>query len=291
MSVKINSEQIVSPHDAATARQAPFLFAEMNEASEPYQFEPHFHNQLKSRLLHDQVLTQIIQHKTISNPATWSEREKKSMAKMQSQIAWNISTAAFYKSGGRPWKLNGIRPGVCYIGIVFKQDHRSRNVSNACCAAQMFLDSGDGVVFKGAVGPWYNPARGDFHLSYQAAKELIGVALKSYRDRFESPPKELFIHGRVRFTDNEWQGFTQAAGDGTAVVGVTISDAERLKLYSTNTVPVLRGMASIGTDRSAHLWTRGADVSRTGGTQPIVHQYRARRGGHQDSLGRHSCPD
>lgn len=255
--VRIDSDLVVSPRNAAGAREAPFMFEDMNIAAEPYQFEPHFHNQLKARLLHDKVLTQIIRHKTISEPSTWSDREKKSMAKMQSQIAWNISTTAFYKSGGRPWKLNGIRPGVCYVGIVFKQDHRSKNVSNACCAAQMFLDSGDGVVFKGAVGPWYNPIRGDFHLTHLAAKELIGVALKSYSERFNGPPKELFIHGKVRFGDDEWQGFLDAASDSSAVVGVTISEGERLKLFTRSTVPMLRGTAWIGTERSAHLWTRG----------------------------------
>ena len=256
-SVRIESEQVVPPEAAAEVQDAPFMFAEMNQASEPYQFEPHFHNQLKSRLLSDQVMTQIIQHKTISDPADWSGRDKKSLGIMQSQIAWNLSTAAFYKSGGRPWKLNGIRAGVCYLGIVFKLDQRSRDVRNACCAAQMFLDSGDGVVFKGAIGPWYNPVRGDYHLSYHAAKALIGVALQSYRDRFDSPPKEMFVHGRVRFVDDEWQGFLDAAGKTTAVVGITIGEGDRLKLFSTSTNPVLRGTAWIGTERSAYLWTRG----------------------------------
>jgi hypothetical protein len=233
------------------------MFAAMNEASEPYLFEPHFHNQLKSRLLHDGVLTQIIREKTISDPATWSKREMKSLEKMQSQIAWNIATAAFYKSGGRPWKLNAIRPGVCYVGLVFKQDNRNKDAHNACCAAQMFLDSGDGVVFKGAVGPWFNPVRGDFHLSRRAAKELLGVALRSYSDRFHTPPKELFIHGKVRFDDDEWNGFLDAADKSTALVGVTIREGERLKLFGTETIPILRGMAWIGTERSAYLWTRG----------------------------------
>ncbi len=256
-SVRIESARIVAPDAAARVEDEPFMFAEANNASQPYQYEPHFHNQLKSRMLPDQILTQILQHKTISDPASWSEGEKTSLAKMQSQIAWNVSTAAFYKSGGRPWKLNGIRPGVCYVGIVFKQDQRSKNLRNACCAAQMFLDSGDGVVFKGAVCPWYNPVKGDYHLSRKVAKELIEVALQSYRDRFERLPNEMFIHGRVRFSDEEWQGFLDAARECTAVVGISIREGERLKLFSTSTIPVLRGMAYVETEQSAYLWTRG----------------------------------
>lgn len=255
--VRIESEKVVSARDAAGVQDQPFMFAGMNEAAEPYQFEPHFHNQLKARLLADQVLTQLVRHETISDPSTWSDREKKSLAKMQSQMAWNISTAAFYKAGGRPWKLSGIRAGVCYVGIVFKQDQRSKDVRNACCAAQMFLDSGDGVVFKGAVGPWYNPKRGDYHLSRRAAKELIELAVVSYKQRFGEPPKELFVHGRIRFADDEWEGFRDAADASTNIVGVTIDEGEKLKLFSTSTLPVLRGMAWIDNDRTAFLWTRG----------------------------------
>jgi hypothetical protein len=35
---------------------------------------------------------------------------------------WNVATTAFYKADGRPWKIAGIRDGVCYIGLVFKKD-------------------------------------------------------------------------------------------------------------------------------------------------------------------------
>ena len=68
------------------------------------------------------------------------------MERLQSGIAWNLSTTAFYKCGGRPWKVEGIREGVCYVGIVFKKDN-SADERMACCGAQMFLDSGDGVVY------------------------------------------------------------------------------------------------------------------------------------------------
>jgi len=55
-----------------------------------------------------------------------------------------MASAAYYKAGSRPWKLAGVRPGVCYLGLVFKNDEKNVDQSAACCAAQMFLDSGDG---------------------------------------------------------------------------------------------------------------------------------------------------
>jgi hypothetical protein len=39
--------------------------------------------------------------------------------------------------------------------VVFKLLDNVKGRDNACCGAQMFLGSGEGVVFKGAVGPWY----------------------------------------------------------------------------------------------------------------------------------------
>src|SRR5262249_15138634 len=150
---------------------------------------------------------------------------------LQSSIAWHLSTAAFYKTGGRPWKLGDIRTGVCYVGLVFKQDEHGPQPGNAACAAQMFLNSGDGMVFRGALGPWRNPANGDFHLSCQAARELIRMAVDAYEHNQGEPPTELFIHGKVRFDDDEWHGFQDAVGPETTLVGVSISDERDFKLY------------------------------------------------------------
>ena len=48
------------------------------------------------------------------------------------------------------------------------------------------------MAFKGALGPWYNE-------SYEAAKALGELAIKSYSKKAGGPPKEMFIHGKVRF--------------------------------------------------------------------------------------------
>ena len=133
---------------------APSLFEERNEAAEAYAYQEHFRNQLKARLLKHKVATQVVREPTLQNILKPSDEGfKPTTAIVQPAIAWHLSTAAFYKSGGRPWKVAGVRDGVCYVGLVFKQEDRGGDPRNACCAAQMFLASGDGVVFKGAVGP------------------------------------------------------------------------------------------------------------------------------------------
>ena len=249
-----------SAKQAKALYQAPSLFAEANEAAEPYFFKENFRNQLKARLLEHRVSTQILREGTLENIMSSPQNARQAgLMKMQSQIAWNISTTAFYKTGGRPWKVDGIRKGVCYIGLVYKKDQRSADARLACCGAQMFLDSGDGVVFKGAVGPWHNTDTGDFHLSRRAAHDLIQMAIKSFMDRRpdRQPPGELFIHGKTTFNDEEWAGFREAAPSQTSIVGVKIRDDSSLKLYRSGDTPVLRGTAFVRNARNAALWTRG----------------------------------
>ncbi len=74
----------------------------------------------------------------------------------------------------------------------------------------MFLDSGDGMVFRGNVGPWWNPTTGEFHLSKEDATEIVNQSLEAYRDRFGNYPNEIFIHARTFFDDEEWSGFDEA---------------------------------------------------------------------------------
>ncbi len=240
-------------------RDSPSLFRDLNEAAIPYHYEVNFHNQLKARLLEAQIPTQVIRESTIAHRDFLDHRDDpiRKLDELQSAIAWHLCTAAFYKTGGRPWKIQGVRPGVCYIGIVFKRDDRSKNPREACCAAQMFLDSGDGVVFKGNVGPWYTGRRGEFHLDRRAAKELVQVAIDTYVQKEGEPPKELFLHGKVRFGEDEWKGFGDAVSQATKVVCVRIRDERDLKLYREGNNPVLRGLAYVRDKRTAYLCTCG----------------------------------
>ncbi len=193
-----------------------------------YEFEPDFRNQLKGRLLKEKVVTQILRDSTLMPLEVLKANGKplRDLTSIQADIAWNVSTAAYYKSGARPWKLHGVRPRVCYLGLVFKQDNTETDPRNACCAAQMFLDSGDGVVFKGSVGKWYAPETRQYHLSQAAAKEIVTLAINAYAVKNNGEkPQELFIHGRARFDDKEWFGFNEGAAKTTKVVGVRIVEA------------------------------------------------------------------
>lgn len=255
--LQVKAQTKLNPRLARQLRWQPSMFEEENEAAEAYEYDVDFRDQLKARLLESGIVIQVILESTVMPPMLDAPRYKDSRP-FQGAIAWHLSTSAFYKSGGKPWKMDSVRKGVCYIGLVFKRDERYGDPRFACCAAQMFLDSGDGVVFRGAVGPWYADATKEFHLNREKAKELIEVALRSYSRYSPDPPAELFIHGRASFNDEEWDGFTSAIDAAkTRLVGIKIRDDVALRLFRQGSHPVLRGTAYVRHDKSAYLWTRG----------------------------------
>jgi hypothetical protein len=259
-SLRQQEDLAVSSAEAKRFLKDPSLFAALNEAVETHRYEPDFHNQLKARLLLSEAPLQVIQESTLAPEdfLTPLGRPRRRVDK-PSTVAWNVCSTAFYKASGRPWKLHYIRKGVCYLGLVFKRDDREGDTKKACCAAQMFLDSGDGVVFKGAVGPWYSPDNREYHLSGSSARDVVALALETYAKRSEDgkPPRELFIHGRIRFNDEEWEGFTSACTSATRLVGVRIRRATHLKLFSRGDYPIARGLAYLQSHRDAYLWTVG----------------------------------
>ena len=241
---------------------------ELGKMREAYYYENHFHNQLKYKLLEHKIVTQIIRENTIAYFDFLNVKglPKKDLRKFDTAIAWNISTAMYYKLGGKPWKLDYVRDRVCYIGLVFKKDERNINPKYACCAAQMFLDSGDGLVFKGALGPWFNSDSLEYHLTKEAASELLLKSIRAFKKENNFAPKEIFIHGRTYFDNEEWQGFLEGVkkykeeddeNKEINLVGVRIVDEKRFKLFREFTFPVLRGTILKLNDWSAYLWTRG----------------------------------
>jgi len=237
----------------------PSLFPEDNAFAEALLFKADFRKQLKARLLEHGVVTQVVLESTISSPEEYSTyRNRQDWKRTQeSAVAWNLAAAAYYKHGARPWKLADIRKGVCYVGLVYKNIQDSTFESrNACCAAQMFLDSGDGVVFRGAVGPWRTESD-EYHLNAHAAHELISMVVKAYEKEHGFPPSELFIHGRTYFNDEEWGGFESGVPASTNVVGVRITKSSDVKYFTERRSAVIRGTAINVTRNRSLLWTGG----------------------------------
>lgn len=231
------------------------MFVEEMQAAALYEYELNFHNQLKARVLDTGQVLQVVRETTLT-PEEFEEGTRRSLQDAAS-VAWNLATTSFYKAGGRPWRVADVREGVCYVGLVFKRIENAKGRDNVCCGAQMFLNSGEGVVFKGAVGPWQSEADNSFHLSRSKAAELMSMIIAAYKDIHDRPPTELFIHGQTWFEKEEWEGFKSTVPEGTKLVGIRIRRQNEIKLFRYGSRPVLRGTAILVSDRRAYLWTTG----------------------------------
>jgi hypothetical protein len=237
----------------------PLLERVIDQAGEDiFDDVPDFHRQVKARLLKLNHTSQLVRETTLApelfiNKAGYPSRTLQEPA----TVAWNLATGLYYKTQPEPpWKLANVRPGVCYLGFVYKllPNHKD---NHACCAAQMFLNEGDGIVFRGANGPWRTANR-EFHLQPEEAKKLITTVLNTFHDKHKAYPRELFIHGRSKFNVAEWAAFAEAVPEGTNLVGVRIKTTDGdTKLFREGDYPVLRGTAVLLDDSNAYLWTNG----------------------------------
>jgi hypothetical protein len=129
---------------------------------------------------------------------------------------------------------------------------------DACCAAQMFLDSGDGIVFVGEFGPWYSPEHKQFQLSADAAQNLLEGTLKTYQEQDGTPLREVFLHCASRVTDEEFRGYQRAVPDGVKLVVCRIRDEKSgPRLFRPGKYPPIRGTLLKRRDKFGLLYTSG----------------------------------
>lgn len=225
-----------------------------------YQYSVDFRRQLKARSMEERIAPpiQIALESTLKDdePSTCFDPLGKSPL---SDRAWNMCTTMFYKGGGKPWRLSTAREGVCYVGIVFRKTDPTFADKTACCAAQMFLDDGDGVVIRGEIGPWFSPERGQFHLTRPAARELLAKVLKTYSELGgRKPLREIFLHYRAFINAKEFEGFRSACPSYANLFCVRIrQEPKEIRLYREGTRPVLRGTFLELSPRRGYLWTSG----------------------------------
>lgn len=221
---------------------------------EQYWLSPDFRRQLKARAMEFNIPIQIIRRSTLRLHDE-NKRGERGLTPLSDRM-WNLGTTLYYKCGGKPWRLVTARDGVCYIGIAFR---RTDDKDTACCAAQMFLNNGDGVVFLGEYGPWYSPKTHQFHLDKTAAKNLLQGVLDTYRDLEGKELSEIFLHSRSELGDEEFQGFQEACPPNVKLVCVRVrpDNDQGIRLFRPGTMPIIRGTFLKIDDQTGYLWGSG----------------------------------
>ena len=230
--------------------------SDLGASIEPYRFSPDFRRQIKARAMKFDPPIQIIRETTLrlNEKRQFGER----LLTPLSDRAWNIGTTLYYKGGGRPWKLATSRDGVCYVGVVFHRAPGGSDDRFAACAAQMFLDDGDGVVLRGESGPWYSRETHQFHLTKVAAEALLNKVLKEYGAGSGKPLQEIFLHYRAEINDEEFEGYKNARPQGVRLVAVKVrTQRDHLRLYREGSLPVLRGSLLRVGHQTSYLWGSG----------------------------------
>lgn len=224
----------------------------------PYRYSVDFRYQLKARVLEsdNKVPIQIVRESTLRLNAR-PEPGERGLTPLNDR-AWNISTALFYKSGGKPWRLSTARDGVCYVGLVYKRTAKIHGDKTACCAAQMFLDSGDGIVLRSNIGPWYSPDTNEFHLSKREASELLTRVLNTYQEQKGKPLREVFLHYRSEINSEEYEAFKSACPGDAKVYAIRVrEDRMGVHLYREGKMPIMRGSFWRINDHMGYLWAAG----------------------------------
>jgi hypothetical protein len=244
----------VSTRERATRRIALGMFD--THPPDRYDYSVDFRRQLKARGMAYNIPIQIIRESTLL-PRDTTPDDPRQMTKL-SDRAWNLGTALYYKAGGRPWRVAGARSGVCYVGLAFRRKESDPDPRSACCAAQMFLKSGEGVVFRGEFGPWYSPSNKQFHLAPDAAAGLLNGVIQAYREQGGENLEEIFLHARSDISREEFEGYRRGCPPGVRLVGVRVQPArDELRLYRPGKWVLLRGTTWVRGSRSAHLWGSG----------------------------------
>ena len=212
-----------------------------NFKQEQYELSLDFRRQIKARSMSFNVPIQIVRESTLrlNDDKKFGIRQLTPL----SHRMWNLSSTFYYKGGGKPWKLATAREGVCYVGLAFRRADDVHGKKTAACAAQMFLDDGDGIVFLGNYGPWYSPDDKQFRLTFQAAHDLLKGALDTYTQLHGRTLTEVFLHSRSEISTEEFEGYQAAATDNQKIVGIRVRPRhDGPRLYRPDKQwPVIRG--------------------------------------------------
>lgn len=122
----------------------------------------------------------------------------------------------------------------------------------------MFLDTGDGVVFRGEFGPWYSPMKNECHLDRESAYKLLTGVLETYHQQGGVDLNEIFLHSRSTISHKEFEGYSQACPEGVKIVGIRVRHGrDEMRLYRQGKWPVIRGTLWKLNERTAYLWASG----------------------------------
>lgn len=218
-----------------------------------------FHDLLKARLVSRRTPIQIIRSSTWDITRAASLPTGRSLQDPATR-AWNIHTAAYYKAGGVPWRLEKPAATITtlFIGVTFFHTPDKSEVHTSI--AQVFDELGNGVVVRGGPAASQKSDRQP-HLSRSDIETLIGDSLDTYRREHHTEAARVVIQKTSSFNDDEVAGIESALDvrriEHLDMVWV-VADTEHFRMFRRGEGAVLRGTTVELDSKHYVLFTRGS---------------------------------
>lgn len=210
-----------------------------------------FRDLLKARCIDVRIPIQVIRPKTWTGGAGVEDEATR---------AWNLVTALYYKSGGKPWRLarERHRRARCFVGISFTRADSGDELLTS--VAQVFNELGDGVVVRGALARRSERDRQP-HLTEADAADLLNASLRRYKEHHGNPPADITVHKTSSFSEGEREGFLRAAhaSELHSCDLIWVTEAEDAFLIRGGSrYPPMRGTLLSLDEREHALYTHGS---------------------------------
>lgn len=222
---------------------------------------PDLHDLLKARAMQTQTVLQVVWPHTYDSSKRRRNKGRADRFKGtqdEATRAWNLTTALYYKAGGTPWRL--IRRTTAFaslhVGVRFYKTLDGSALHTSL--AQVFNERGDGTVVKGGAAMIDKEDRQP-HMDAETAKELLEVALKSYRAVHRTLPARVVVHKSSTFNHNELEGFRAAAeAQRIDLLDLIAIGEAKARVHRPAENPPLRGtFLSLGSNHHV-LYTKGS---------------------------------
>ncbi len=213
-----------------------------------------FHNALKGKVMEFNIPVQLLRESSMRGLLNYGQPYVK-VTQEPATFAWNLATALYYKSNGKPWRLAKLRQDTCYVGISFFHNLRNPDMDVQTSMAQIFTHNGEGIVLRGTDVTVDKRTR-ETHLTEKQAEDLLTTSLKVYEERSGREPSRVVIHKTTLFSIEEKTGFNKAIGK-LAKDFVTVTPKHDFRITRFGQYPVLRGSIIHLTDNQSLLFTSG----------------------------------
>lgn len=229
-----------------------------------------FRKNLKAKCLQFDTPTQILTDSALITMVEASPPAGPRRRQDPASVAWNLSVALYYKANHFPWRVGNLRKDACYVGIAFYYDQTTSERSMFASLAQVFTDTGEGMVVRGDSFKWDVEVQGSPHLSRESANELLVKAIEVYKKHHnDQPPNRIVVHKSSMFTDDERSGFKSACGEVPNYDFLSLSDGRDALFFRYGEQPIIRG--------TLIQLARESNLVYTNGYVPYLRQYKGPR--------------